>query len=292
MRAAAARLGVFYAVAAYTIWGLMPMYWKLVREIPADRIVVHRIFWAFWFLLAFLLLGRGLGRLRTLLLDRKQYKWLILSALLIAANWFTFVYATVTNQIVEAGLGYLILPLISFALGTLILKERLWPAALVAVLLATAGVAIYIYDIGRLPLISLVLSLAFAFYGLIRKISGIPALSGLTAEMAFLLLPAAVWIFYRSPPAAASPDGPYSGVLLALGGLLTAVPLLFFVKAAPQLRLGTLGILQYIAPFLQVSVGIFVYDENFSSRRVVAFVFIAAGLALYSGSAWLKDRRS
>lgn len=287
------RAGLAYGLAAYGFWGFMPIYWKHLRDLPASEILAHRIPWA---LLAFAGFAWWRGRLPDVavaLRDPRTRRMLIASALLLSINWLTFVYAVVTDRVLQASLGYFINPLVSVLLGLVVLRERLRPAQWAAVALAGAGVAQLAAGAGEPPWIGLVLAGSFGLYGLLRKTAPVDALPGSTVEM-LVLAPLAVgflaWLEGRGTGHLGHADAATHGLLL-VSGLLTALPLLWFTNAARRLPLSSLGFLQYLAPSIQLLLAVRLYGELFTAVHTRSFVCIWAGLAIFSADLWQAARR-
>lgn len=280
--------GLAYAALAFTVWGLFPLYFHVVRHVAPLEMVLQRSVWALVFVAAVLALLR---RWQWLAIVRAQPRLLLtfgLTALLLAGNWLVYVHAMQTHQVVEASLGYFINPLVSVALGVLVLRERLTAWRWAAVLLAAVGVAWLTWLLGRLPWIALVLAFSFALYGLLRKTAPLGALEGLAAETAMLaplVVPALVWWTFTQPQAAlASGDAATWGWML-LAGPLSALPLWLFSAGARRLPLATVGLVQYVSPTLQLALGVWVFGEPFDRERLIGFAFIWAALALVSAEA-------
>lgn len=269
-------------MAAYGLWGVLPVYWKLLQRVPAPEILAHRILWS----LVFLTLLVGVRReWRTLATALRPAHLRIYAAAagLLAVNWLTYIWAVNAGRIVETSLGYFINPLVSVALGVLVLRERLRRAQSGCVALAGAAVVWLAVREGAPPWVALVLAGSFALYGLLKKKAPLPALPGLVLETALLALPAL--LFWGAQEvggrAAFGHAGPRLTWLLGFTGVATALPLLFFAAAARQVSLTTLGLLQYLAPSLQLLIGVWVYDEPFGRDRALAFALIWTALALY-----------
>lgn len=293
MHAANPRRGYILGLSAYIIWGLFPLYFKAIQSVPAVEIIVHRVLWSALFGSILLLFWKHPGWWRELRDNPGRLAILALSGTLIAGNWLTYVWAVNNGRMLEASLGYYINPLINVLLGMLLLGERLRRLQWLAVGLAAVGVAQQVWQVGSLPWVSLVLALTFGFYGLIRKKAPVAALPGLVVET-WMLVPLALgWLilnpsvesvqpaFYTSPEA----------LWLIAAGPVTLVPLVCFNAAARHLPYTTLGFLQYLAPTLVLLQAVLLFGEHLSSTTLVAFMFIWAGLALYSVDAWLKIRR-
>jgi chloramphenicol-sensitive protein RarD len=285
------RAGALYALAAYTTWGLIPVYWKALAAVPALETLAYRVVGTVAFSVLLLGLARRMDDVRAVLASRRALLALLASALLIAFNWLIFIWAVNRDQIVATSLGYYLNPLANVALGMLVLRERLRPLQLVAVAIAAAGVAYFTAAQGGLPWISLALAISFALYGLVRKTVAAPSLAGLAIETAMLAPVAIVAIawFEMSGEGAFSRAAALPGQVpwLLLGaGVATALPLIWFASAARRLRLATIGLFQYIAPSLALLLAMLVYGEPFTRAHVVAFACIWSALALYSVEAW------
>lgn len=285
--------GLLYALAAFGIWGLFPLYLRELASVPPLEVVVHRSVWSLLLLLVVLTVMRRWAWLPQLLRQPRKGLLFVASALLLSANWLVYVWAIVNGHVLDASLGYFINPLVSVLLGVLVLRERLQPAQWLAVALAAAGVLWLTVDAGRLPWVALLLAVSFGLYGLLRKTAPLGALEGLTLEtlvLAPLVLPLLVWFTLQPGGAMARGDGSLN-VLLLLSGPLTALPLLLFAAAARRLPLATVGLMQYLSPTVQFLLGITVFHEPMQPKRLVGFVFIWAALAVYSGHAWWASRR-
>ncbi len=279
----ATQRGIWSALGAYVLWGLLPVYWKALRAVPAPQILAHRIFWSFGFL-AFLVillregpaLRRASGHWRTLLVY-------LGAALLLAVNWFVYIWAVNDGRIVETSLGYYINPLVSVALGVALLREKLRRLQWVAVAVAASGVLYITWQYGAFPWVSAVLALTFGSYGLIKKVAPLPALPGLALETALLCLPAAgyLWGMEHRGSGALGHGGWAQDGLLVFTGVVTAMPLLLFATAARLVRLSTLGLLQYVSPTCGLILGVAAYGEPFPRPRAVGFGIIWLALALY-----------
>lgn len=276
------RQGLLAAAGAYFLWGLFPIYWKSLDAVPALQIMSHRIVWCAVLVFAWLLAREGTGWLREL--PRPVLKMLIGSALLIGGNWWLYIWAVNAGHIVETSLGYFINPLISVLLGVVVLRERLNPRQWAAVAIAAAGVAWLTWHGGRLPWIALTLAVSFAGYGLLRKLAPVPAIQGLAVESGLLFLPAlGVLVWAQLAGRGAFLHGePRTDVLLVLSGFVTALPLVLFAFGARRIPLTMVGILQYLAPSLQLLVGVLLYEEPFSSTQAIGFACIWSALAIYA----------
>jgi len=293
MATADLRRGYILGLSAYVIWGLFPMYFKAIQAVPSLEIIVHRAIWSALFGALLLLVWKHPGWLRELIDHPKRFAVLALSGSLIAANWLIYVWAVNNGRMLEASLGYYINPLVNVMLGMLLLGERLRRLQWAAVLLAAAGVAQQLWQVGSLPWVSLALALTFASYGLIRKKAPVAALPGLVVET-WLLLPLAIgWILFH--PAAMSSQPAFwttsEALWLMAAGPVTLIPLVCFNAAARHLPFATLGFLQYIAPTLVLLLAVLVYGEHFDPAKLISFLLIWAGLAVYSVDTWLTLRK-
>jgi chloramphenicol-sensitive protein RarD len=278
-----ARAGVAYAVAAFATWGVLPVYYKAVASVPALEVLAHRIVWSLLLLALLISWSRNWRQVRNAFADRRTRAWMLLSSLLVAVNWLIFIYAIAHDQIVECSLGYFINPLVNVLLGTWLLKEHLRPAQKVAVAIAAVAVAGLTISYGALPWISLVLSITFALYALVRKTVKVDAMAGLGVET-MLLTPIALGYLFWLEGKGVGHFGHDTELswLLVLAGPVTALPLLWFVSGARRLRFSTIGLLQYIAPTLHFLLGVLVYGEPFPPARAAAFVAVWVALAIFT----------
>lgn len=286
-------IGIVYAALACVSWGLFPLYFRQVAEVPAIEIVVHRTLWALLVVLGLLTLRRQWGWLTPVLRQPRVLGAFALSALLLSGNWLSYVWAVQHRQVVEASLGYFILPLVNVAIGCVFLRERPRPGQWLAVAVAAAGVVWLTLLAGRLPWIALALALSFGFYGLLRKVAVLGALPGLALETAMLAPAAAMalaWWTWRGQGVLVQGQAGSIAWLL-LSGPLTAAPLLLFAAGARRISLSTLGILQYIAPSLQLGLGVWLFHEAFAPARGLGFVLIWTALLIYGVEGWWTRRR-
>lgn len=286
--------GIVYAALAYLSWGLFPLYFRQVAAVPALEVVLHRTLWSLVFVLALLAMRRQWAWMREVLRQPRVLGAFALSALLLAANWLTYVWAVNNGHVVDASLGYFILPLVNVALGYVFLHERPRPGQWLAVTVAAAGVLWLTVLTGRLPWIALVLALSFGFYGLLRKVAVLGALEGLTLETVLLapvtMAVLGVWA-WQGQGALVQGDLATLGWLV-LAGPVTAIPLLWFAAGARRIPLATMGILQYIAPSLQLALGVWLFHEAFDVSRLAGFVLIWAALLVYTLEGWWARRRA
>lgn len=280
--------GILYAAGAYMMWGVLPIYWKWVEEVPAEEILAHRIVWAFVFMLFILGIskrfGKFVGELLSLFKRPKLFISLTIASILISGNWFVYIWAVNHNHIIEASLGYYINPLVSILLGTIVLKEKLNFWQYVAVGLAGIGVIILTFRYGTIPWISLSLALTFALYGLTKKLLNYDAMIGLTMETMIVAPLAVIYLFMNGEHGFGSfgSISPVSTLLLMGAGIVTAVPLFYFAKGAQLIPLYMIGFLQYISPTINLILGVFIFHEHFTSTHMVAFFFIWVALFVFS----------
>lgn len=270
------------AVVAYGLWGLLPIYWKLLASVPATEVLSHRIVWSLGFIAILLFARRGWRRTLGYLRNRETRSVMLLSTALIATNWFIFIWAVSVDRVTEASLGYYINPLLNVALARVFLGERLRPLAAVAVGVATLAVVYLTVVRGELPWVSVVLAVTFATYGLVRKRAPVGAVEGLAIETGLVTPLAILYLLWLDPPFGALGTAEPSVVLLLVGaGAVTAVPLLAFAGAARRLRYATLGMVQYLAPTLQLACAVLLYGEPFEAAHAVTFGLIWLAVALY-----------
>jgi len=277
-----ARTGFFYALAAYTTWGLTPLYFKALVGIGAIEILAHRIVWSALLLLIVIVCTGRVERLQRLFRQPGLIATLTITALLIGSNWPVYIIAVQHGEILQASLGYFINPLVSVLLGRFLLGERLGMVQWISIALAASGVLCLSTGVGRIPWISLFLAISFALYGYFRKRTPVGPLEGLAAETAVLLVPAVIYLAYLVfLGKAAFPSHSVSlNVLFPLAGVVTSVPLLMFAAAARRLRLVTIGLMQYIAPTISLLLALFYYHEPFGRIQLTSFILIWSGLAL------------
>ena len=298
--AALDRSGVWIAIAAYIAWGLMPLYWHLLKAVPAMQVMAHRVVWSALFVCGWLGVKYGRGWVRETLSRPHAATMLALSGALIAINWGLYIWAVNAGHVIESSLGYFINPLLSVVLGVVVLKERLNRVQWTSVGIATIGVLWLTFSYGRFPWIAIVLACSFGAYGLVRKLLGVPPVRGLGVESLWLLLPALVFLLWSEAsgqghllPHADAPGWGWSVLgLLVFGGVLTSLPLIGFAAAVQRIPYSLVGLLQYISPTLQLLVGVLVLHEPFGGERAVGFAFIWVALALYAAEGVLRATRN
>jgi chloramphenicol-sensitive protein RarD len=291
----AARLaprGLVATTAAFIIWGLFPVYLHPLAAVPATQVIAHRIVWSCLFILVWMALRGELGRLTATLRQPALVAWLTLTAVLISSNWLVYVWSVTHEHIVDTSLGYYINPLMNVLLGVVVLRERLNRAQWAAVALAALAVLYLALLAGRPPWIALALATSFSLYGLLRKVISVEALPGLATETLILMPLAAAYLLWceASGSGAFVHAGEASSALLVGSGLITAVPLFLFAYGARVLPYSTVGVLQYIAPSLQLMCGVLLYHESFGRERVLGFSVIWLALAIYAADSLWRVR--
>ncbi len=278
------RKGVAYGVAAYGMWGLIPIYFKALSGVPALEILAHRIVWSVVLLVPLVLLRGQWSEFRRVISSKKTLATLVLTTVLIAVNWYLFIWAVEHDRVLEASLGYFINPLINVMLGMVFLGEKLSRPAAAAVVLAGLGVTVQVVMVGELPWIALALAFSFGLYGLLRKTAAVGAVVGLAVETSFLMLPAVGYLVWlrRTGGLYLGSGEPSIDFLLVLAGAVTAVPLLCFTSAARLLPLTTLGFLQYLAPSGQFLLAVLAYGEVLNPGRIITFICIWLALAIFT----------
>jgi chloramphenicol-sensitive protein RarD len=280
--------GILYGLAAYGLWGLMPLYFAAIRHVPSYEILAQRIVWCGLFLAMLLTAAGRWGDLARALRSRAVRLTFLATALLLSANWLTYIHGVTTGRAVETSLGYFINPLLSVALGVVVFRERLSPWQVSALGLATAGVLVLVITAGQVPWIALTVAFSFALYGLLRKTAPADAVVGLAIETFYLVMPSAAFLAlfgYRGGLVFGT-SGLTTDLLLLASGVITAVPLLCFGQAARNLRLSTLGFLQYLAPTVQFLLAITVLGESMNRTRWWSFTCIWVALAVFSFDTW------
>lgn len=276
--------GVLLAVGAFGLWGLTPIYWKSVRFLPADALLAYRVLFSLAVGALLVLVTRSVGTWRRALSSARTVSAMGLAAGLLSVNWLLFIWAVNHDRVLATALGYYINPLVSVALGALVLGERLRRGQLVAVAIAAIGVTCMAVGSGELPWISLVLASTFGLYGLVRKVTPTEPVVGFAVEMTLIAPLALLYLVGFAPAGASAPifESPGVAALVALAGVVTAAPLLLFNGAAKRLRLATLGFFQYLAPSLTFALAVLVYGEPFTAVHGVTFACVWSALALYS----------
>lgn len=286
------RKGIACAALAYAAWGVIPLYFHLIRDVPPGEVIAHRILWCVVILVAYQVASGAWRALGALLRQPRSLAMLALSAACISINWLIFIHSVNTGQVLQTSLGYYINPLFNVALGTLMLKERLRPMQTAAVGIAAVAVGMMILRYGQFPWIALSLAVTFGIYGLVRKHVPVSSPNGLLAETTIMLPAALVYLAWIAARGAAHFDDLSWGMrgYVALSGVVTTVPLLLFAAGARRLPLSTLGFLQYLAPSLSFLVAVFLLGEPFGKAQAVTFGMIWTALALYSADLLRRAR--
>ncbi|WP_106495939.1 EamA family transporter RarD [Lentibacillus sp. Marseille-P4043] len=284
------KMGIIYTAFAYLLWGFLPIYWKLVNNVPAGEILAHRIVWSFLFMVVVILLLRKssgfFAECKVILKDKKKLIGITFASIVISINWLTYIWAVNNDHVIQASLGYYINPLVSILLGIIVLKERLTRKQLLSFVIAGIGVINLTVSYGVFPWVSLLLAVSFGLYGLLKKTVDISAMFGLAIET-LIVTPIALIYLLAIPNGAFAFNNIFTSTSLLLigAGVATAVPLLLFASGAKQIPLSMVGFLQYIAPTIMLILGVFLYHEKFSMAHLLSFSLIWVALIIYMGSA-------
>jgi len=286
------RLGLTAGLSAFSIWGLAPIYFKLVATVRPDEIIAHRVLWSVVLLGIVLLLRKRRAVLAHIKVDARVLLALAITSILIALNWLIFVHAVNTDRVLSTSLGYFINPLMSVVLGLLVFRERLIPAQTLAVLIAAAGTAYLTWRIGQLPWIALSLASTFALYSVIRKLLDVGPMVGLFWETLLVSPLALGWLWWLQGQGELSfaLDEPARALLLVGTGALTVAPLLLFAAGVRRLPLSTIGLMQYLAPSLTFVLAVFIYGEAFTMHHAITFGLVWLALALFFWASWHRHR--
>jgi chloramphenicol-sensitive protein RarD len=288
------RKGIFSAASAFLCWGLFPLYFHAIGEVPSLQILAHRMLWSLLFLMIVLTVRRQWAWL-ALLRQPRIVASFVASALLLSINWLIYIWAVNNGHVIESSLGYFITPLVNITIGYLLLNERLRRAQWMAVAVAALGVAWLSWQAGTVPWIALALALSFGGYGLLRKTAALGALEGLSFETMVLFPVAAAyvaWLTVHGQNAFINTGSDTTRLLLMAAGPITAVPLLLFAAGARQIPLSVLGLLQYLSPTLQFLLGVWIFHEAFTAERLVGFALIWLALALFAAEGFWRTRRT
>lgn len=276
--------GVLYAVAAFSFWGVLPLYWKVLRHVPAPEILAHRILWSFVFLGVIMLCYGKWDTLKEVMSLPAKRRGVFAGGVILSLNWLIFIWAINSQHIVEASLGYYINPLINVALGMFVLHEKLNLWQIVSIFLAFLGVLIMTVRFGSVPWIALSLAISFALYGLIKKMTNIDSLVGLLMETLFVMPAALVYLIFKGMNGTGALGSSTFVITMFLmgAGIVTALPLLWFSQGALRIPLSTVGIIQYLSPSISLLIGVLIFKEPFTNTHMISFAFIWCALALYS----------
>jgi len=285
--------GIIAGLAAYSMWGFFPIYFHLLSNVPALQTTAHRVVWSFVLVILLILIRKEVGLFLSLL-TWKRVGIYALAGILLTVNWGTYVWAIAKGHVVESSLGYFINPIVSVLLGVVFLHEKLRKLQWVVVGLAVAGVSYITYSTGQLPWISLVLAITFGLYGLIKKLADLRPLHGLMLETTAVILPALAYLLVaeRNGSGAFGHTSVLTTVLLAVTGIVTVIPLIFFSIGAKNVPLTTMGIMQYATPTFQFMQGVYLFKEPFSPHKLIGFVFIWIALIIFTIESILHYRKS
>ena len=276
--------GVLYTLGAFTLWGVLPLYWRALKQVPSPQILAHRIFWAYVFVIVIVLFRRRWKDIRRSISSPRNWLTCSVSAFFIGVNWFLYVWAVNTDHVVETSMGYFINPIISVLLGILFLRERLGFWKSIAVLLALSGVLYMTVKYGQLPWIAVTLAVCFGMYGLMRKIANVDSITGLFVETS-LLSPIVITYLVIQAASGKSSFGASTGLthlLLIFSGVVTAMPIIWFAHGTRRIPLSTVGFIQYLAPSLQLVIAVLVFREPFTRIHLTSFGLIWGALLLFS----------
>ncbi|MEE3711690.1 EamA family transporter RarD [Campylobacter sp. CLAX-7218-21] len=276
----ATQKGFILALATFIMWGVFPIFFKFIEGIAATEVLAHRIIWSALILLAILIITKRLNSVKRIAKIKKVTLTLAITGALIASNWGVFIYAINQNEILATSLGYFINPLFSILLGAIILKEELSPALKLSIFIVFIAIGVQIYAIGNLPLISIILPLSFALYGLLRKRLGVRTFEGLFIETIILTPFALFYLLYLAINNSSEFGINFNGIMLFLSGFVTILPLLTFNASTKYLKLSTIGFLQYISPTLSMIIAVFIYNETLDFYKIISFALIWISLAI------------
>lgn len=285
--------GTWYAVGAYGLWGLFPLYWKMLHHVSAVQLIGHRIVWSFVSLIAMLAFLKQIKTFRAVAFTFSMIRIYAMAAVLVGINWLIYVWAVNKGHIVETSLGYFINPLISVLIGVIFFREKLRLWQWIPIAIAATGVLYLTLALGSLPWIALTLAFSFAFYGAVKKIAPLNSFQGLTLETVILLLPAILYLLFSEVKGdgAFLHHGLWMDLLMMGTGLVTTIPLLLFASAAKRIPLSVIGVLQYIAPTIQFLIGILVYHETFTMRQFVGYCFVWVALVIFGVDSYRVYRK-
>lgn len=286
-------IGLFYALLAYFLWGLFPVFWIQLNQIDSLQVVMHRMVWSCLLAVSFIVFTQQWRECLAIIKQKYTFIRLFLSSMLISVNWAAFIWATQNGKITEASMGYFIAPLLSLFLGVLLFKERVSRAQLLSVVLVAIAVLYLIFAYGQPPYLALTLAASFSCYGAIKKSITIPAIQGMGIETAFMLIPASIYLIYiEIGGRGVFGHNTYTDSLLILGGVFTLIPLLLFSASAKKLSLTTLGMIQFLGPSIQLVVAVFLYKEPFFTEQIISFGLIWCALVIYSYDQYFYQPKS
>lgn len=279
--------GILSGIAAYAMWGFFPIYWKLLHDVPALQLLGHRIGWSFLLLMGFIFVTRQWQDFRTAAFNLKVLGIYTVAGVLLSINWLIYVWGVNAGFIVETSLGYFINPLLSVLFGVFFLREKLRPMQWIPIVIAAIGVTYLTVTYGRLPWIALSLAVSFGLYGLVKKLSPLGSVYGLTLETGIVFPIALIYLIFVQVNGTGEflHDGLTVDLLLIGGGIVTTIPLLMFASAAKQIPLNMIGVLQYFAPTIQFLIGVFIYKEPFDTTRLIGFGIVWLALIIF----WVEN---
>lgn len=279
--------GILSGIAAYAMWGFFPIYWKLLHDVPALQLLGHRIGWSFLLLMGFIFVTRQWQDFRTSAFNLKVLGIYTVAGVLLSINWLIYVWGVNAGFIVETSLGYFINPLLSVLFGVFFLREKLRPMQWIPIVIAAIGVTYLAVTYGRLPWIALSLAVSFGLYGLVKKLSPLGSVYGLTLETGIVFPIALIYLIFVQVNGTGEflHDGLTVDLLLIGGGIVTTIPLLMFASAAKQIPLNMIGVLQYFAPTIQFLIGVFIYKEPFDTTRLIGFGIVWLALIIF----WVEN---
>ena len=288
------RQGILFALGAYTMWGIAPIYFKALQEVAPFEILSHRVIWSFFFLAGLIFLNKGWRTVAKTFTSKQKMLYLVSTSLLVGTNWLIFIWAVNSNHMLDASLGYYINPLINVVLGMIFLGERLRKIQWLAVACAGIGVLVQLITFGSIPVVALALAFTFGFYGLLRKKVNLDAQTGLFIETCVMLPIAAIYLLFiaQSPTSDFAANPTQLNILLIAAGIVTTLPLLCFTGAATRLKLSTLGFFQYIGPSLMFLLAVVIYDEAFTLDKGITFAFIWGALLIFTFDAFTHSRKN
>jgi len=284
--------GMWYGVVAYALWGFFPIYWKLLHEVPALQLLGHRISWSFLLLMLFIIITKQWNEFRSVAFNFKTLGIYTIAGVLLSLNWLIYVWGVNAGFIVETSLGYFINPLLSVLFGVIFLRERLRPMQWLPVIIASVGVLYLTFTYGRPPWIALSLAFSFGLYGLVKKLSPLGSVFGLTLETGIVFPVALIYLIVVQANGTGGflHDGPTVDLLLIGAGVVTTIPLLMFASAAKEIPLSTIGILQYFAPTIQFLIGVFMYKEPFDTTHLIGFSIVWVALIIFWVESFIAHR--
>lgn len=278
--------GIVYTVSSYAVWGILPIYWSWLKEIPSGEILAHRIIWSFLFVLCLWIVSKRMGQVKTVFSSPKQLLTVFLSGLLISANWFIYIWAVNHGHVIESSLGYYINPLLSISLGMMVLREKLTIWQMVSVMVAAMGVLVITVEFGKIPWIAFSLALTFALYGLVKKMVKLDSMVALGMETLMVTPIALIYLMFLQTAGQSSlrQISLATLVLLLCAGIITALPLYWFAQGAKRIPLSMMGFIQYLSPSITLLLGVFLFKEPFTRTHILSFGLIWAALILYTVS--------